>query len=310
MKKLLSCLLVAAATLTAPALQASTNQWRPNDAVKAVIPFAPGGGTDGAFRHFQKWAEDRGIKVVAVYKGGAEGLIGMDDVARGPADGLTISFGTVATAAVHRINHPTYNFNYVSVLRGSIMTFVTHPKSGIANLNDLEREVRNPETRKTFAYGAPGQKLAMEQLFKHTGTKKEPTMIPYKGGGPVVQDLLGGHIDVGVIPMAVLKPHLDSGKLVPLGITVREPWTEVAGFANLNRKYPAWQNDDGFMISLPTGVRPEVLAFWTDFVRQYLADKVVIADFQREFTEISVFGSKVAQERVDSAVRNYKREVK
>lgn len=309
MKKIKAFLCSALLAIALPAAQAQST-WRPNEPVRAILPFAPGGGADAAMRHFQKWAEDRGVKILPVYKGGAEGLIGMEDVARGPADGLTISFGTAATAAVHKTHHPDYNFNYISAVRVSIMTFVTHPGSNINNLEDLEREIRNPNTRKTFGVGAPGQKLTMEQLFKHTGTKKDPTLIGYKGGGPVLQDILGGHIDVAVLPMAILKPHIDAGKVRVLGITVREPWPEVAVYPIVNKKYPTWENNDGFLLSLPAGVKPEVLAFWTDFVRQYMSDKSVQADFRRELTEITTFGSKAATDYIASVIKNYKKENK
>lgn len=78
-------------------------QWNPGkEVVKAVIPFSPGGGVDQAFRHFQKYADARGINFVAIYKAGADGLIGSTEVAEAKPDGLTLGFGTVATVAVHK----------------------------------------------------------------------------------------------------------------------------------------------------------------------------------------------------------------
>ncbi len=279
-------------------------QWKPNDTVRAIIPFSPGGGTDLAFKHFQKWAEDRNIKIFPVYKGGADGLIGMEEVAKSFNDGLTISFGTVGTAATHKNNFPNYSFNHISMIRGSVMTLVTHTKSEINNIEDLEKEIRDKETIKNFAHGAPTQLLLLRQLFKHLNIKKEPTMVPYRGSGPLIQDLIGAHVDVAILPMSILKTHIESGKIRVLAISVREPWQELKMYVNLNNRYLNWKNFDGFLISLPNGVKPEVLHFWEKFIKDYISDEKVLMDFRNDFSEALIFGQKSAQEVIINIQKN------
>lgn len=279
--------------------------WNPGkNVVKAIIPFAPGGGTDQAFRHFQKYAETKGVNLVPVYKAGAEGLVGQEEGAKSPADGLHIMFGTIATMATHRVNYPEYRFQMISLLRGSVMTLITHPNSGINSIEDLERELRkDTKTTKVFAFGAPGQKMALEQLFKHSQTRVPPTMIAYKGGAPVVQDILGAHIDIAMVPMAIIDTHVKAGKIRVLGITSDAIWPAIAQFTDLKKRYPAWENDDGFLVSLPQGSPPETNKFWSDFIQAYLKDPQVIAEFQKEFTTPDRFGVKPAEEQLAAALK-------
>lgn len=286
-------------------------QWSPGkETVKAVIPFAPGGGVDLAFRHFQKYAEDRGVNIISVYKPGGEGIIGATEVAESKGDGLTIGFGTVATAAVHKIKHPDYNFDLVTVIRGSIMTMATHANSGVNNLEDLERLVRDPNHKKTFGYGSPSQKAIWEQYFTLARASHTPTLVPYKGGAPAMQDAMGGHVDFVVVPYSIARTNIEAGKLKMLSVSIRHPWKEVSTWPNLNKKYPNWQNEDGFMVSLPQGTNPEAVKFWRDFLNKYMSDPQVRQDFIREFTEVEPFGPEYAQQRIALAVKTYSKEKK
>lgn len=286
-------------------------QWAPGqEPVKAVIPFAAGGGVDLAFRNFQKYALAEGINIVPVFKGGAEGLIGATEVAESKADGMTIGFGTVATAAVHKIKFPDYNFDLVTVIRGSIMTMVTHAGSGVNNLEDLERLVRNPDHKKTFGYGSPSQKAIWEQYLTLARASHTPILVPYKGGGPVMQDAMGGHVDFAVVPYSIARTNIEAGKLKMIAVSIRNPWKEVGAWPNLNKKYPNWQNEDGFMVSLPQGTNPAAVKFWRDLLNKYMSDQQVRQDFIREFTEVEPFGPEYAQQRIGLAVKTYSKEKK
>lgn len=278
------------------------------ESIKAVIPFVPGGGVDLAFRHFQKYAEDKGITIVPVYKGGAEGIIGTTEVSDSKPDGLTMSFGTVATIAVHKIKNPNYNFDLVTVIRGSIMTIATHSNSGVNTLDDLEKLVKDPNHKKTFGYGSPTQKSIWDQYFTLVKASHTPNMIPYKGGGPAMQDAIGGHVDFIVVPYSIAKSNIEAGKLKMLAVSIRNPWKEVNDWPNLNKKYPGWQNEDGFMISLPQGTNPAALKFWRDFLNKYMNDPQVKQDFKKEFTEVETFGPEYAQQRISLAIKTYSKE--
>lgn len=180
--------LAATLALITGTAQAFDAKQRP---ITVVIPFAPGGGVDQTFRHFEKWANERGLTFTVIYKPGAEGLIGMNEIAGMPRDGYHISFGTAGTVAVQRIKNPTADLELITAIKNSITAFITHRDSGINSFTDLY-SVKGL----TMAYGAPGQKMTMEQLIEISKGRVNGKLIPYKGGGPVVQDLIGNHVQL------------------------------------------------------------------------------------------------------------------
>jgi len=305
MKKLLAILLTSLTVLTAQA------QWSPgNETIQTIIPFAPGGGTDLAFRHFQTWAEKRGIKLTPIYKGGADGLIGQNDLASAKTDGLTLGFGTVATAAVHKVKNPNYNFEMITVIRGSIMTMITQPNSKINNVEDLERLVRDQSVRATFGYGSPSQKAIWETFLTLAKAHDNHVLVPYKGGAPAMQDAMGGHVDFVIIPYSVARTNIEGGKLKMIAVSIRNPWQEVSSWPNLNKRYPSWANEDGFLASLPQGTNPEAVKFWRNLFSEYLNDPKVLQDFVKEYTEAEPFGSQYAEQRVNNSAKKYARDSK
>lgn len=297
MKKLI-LMLTAFFALTAHA------QFNPTkEPIKAVIPFAPGGGTDLVFRHFQKYSEQQGISVVPVYKPGADGLIGIQEVIN-TNDSHTIAFATVAVHANYLQKNPDYKFEYVSMVRESVMVFVTQSSSKLNNLDDLENAIK--ENKVKFAYGAPAQKMIIEQLLTFVKPTETPILVPYKGAGPAIQDILGGHVDIAVVPMIVVKSQLESGKLKALAIVAKRPWQEISHIQSVNKKYKAWENNDGFLISLPKTASKETVEFWRQYVRKYVQDPSFVKEFHNDFTEPAEFGPDVANKMVESSLRKMK----
>ncbi|NBO28114.1 MAG: hypothetical protein EBV10_02575 [Synechococcaceae bacterium WB6_1A_059] len=270
-----------------------------NKPVQVIIPFAPGGGVDQTFKHFQKYAESKGVVLVAVYKPGGDGVIGMAEIAQRPKDGLHISIGTAGTIAIQKIKNPNLDVDVVSSIRNSMMVFVSSEKSGINSLADLEKKLKANE-KISLAFGAPGQKMLLDQLVENIDNKIVPTMVPYKGGGPVINDLRGNHIDVGVLPLSIVKQHIDSGHLKAIAISSKVKPTDLSKVISLPEKYTSWSNDDSFMFILPKNVSSDVYMFWENFLKEYMQDKNNIEAFTREFTELSVFGKQAAEKSVEN----------
>jgi tripartite-type tricarboxylate transporter receptor subunit TctC len=275
------------------------------DPYKAIIPFPPGGGADIAFRHFQKYADSRGINIIANYKSGADGLIGMGEVAS--ADDSTIGFGTVATVAVYQNKNPNYQFEYVSMIRTSIFALVTGSANSLQSLSEVQNELSKVDTKKSFGYGAPAQKILMEELFKFTDLKngrRPPTLVAYKGGAPLMTDVMGGHVDVAILPLILAKPMIDAGKLRLLALSNRKPLHDSEFVPILNKVYPLWQDADGYCIVLPKDARQENLVFWNKLVKEYLEDPLTRKDFVIDFSESVDIGPKHMKVIVDSVAKN------
>ena len=263
--------------------------------VNVIIPFAPGGGVDQTFRHLQKYALERGINLIAIYKPGADGIIAMNELAKMPKDGFNITVTTAGVLAYAELKNPGQELTAITGIRDSIGAFVTHPNSPIKTLDDLEKSLKNGDNIK-YGYGAPGQRMVLDQLFEMAKASKEPIMVPYKGGGPVVNDLLGGHIDVAQVPFSIIKTHVDSGKVRLLAL-IR---SRVDGYnvPLIENKYPKWKDFDGFAVATPKGADPDAVKFWSEFLKGYVNDKQVQKDFATDLTIISTFGSKTLDDTV------------
>lgn len=266
--------------------------------VNVVIPFAPGGGVDQSFRHLQKYALERGITLVAVYRPGADGLIAMRELANMPKDGFNISVTTAGVLAYQELRDTEKCCTAITGIRDSIGAFVVHPSSSIKTLDDLEKAVKQGDDIK-FGYGAPGQRMVLDQFFEFAKPSKEPLLVPYKGGGPVINDLLAGHIDAAQVPLSIVKAHIDTGKLRLIATTR----SKIDGFAvpMVEDRYPKWKELDGFAVVTPAGANPEAVKFWTSFLKEYVGNKQVQQDFAKDYTISAPFGTKNVTETVTAS---------
>jgi hypothetical protein len=300
MKKLLAILLLTVGICHASEFLPYTKVTR------TVIPFAPGGGTTLMYKHFEKYCLDRNINLQPDFRGGADGVIGAGELAKSPTDGHTIMFGSLGSVANYRVHNPSYEFEYVSMVRSSIMVVVASNKSGITSFSSLEKELKKPGgTMLSFAYGAPGQKVMLEQLFTLQGLDKFPVMIPYKGANLSMNDIIGGHVDSGFLVYGAVKNQIDSGNLVPLAITTQGT-AQGINLPVINQKFPKWEFADGFLIVLPKGASEEAVTFWRTLVQKYLQDPQTLQDFSKEYTFAEKFGPDYARQLVNKLAVKFK----
>jgi tripartite-type tricarboxylate transporter receptor subunit TctC len=267
--------------------------------ITVVIPFAPGGGVDATYRHFEKWSAEKGLKFNVLYKPGAEGLLGMNEIASMPKDGYHISFGTVGTIAIQRIKNPSAEVEPITAIKNSISAIITHKDSGIKSINDLYKG----DKPKTLAFGAPGQKMLVEQIVELSRGKIDATFIPYKGGAPVVQDIAGNHVQIAAPPFLITKSHIDSGTIRLLAVGSSSRLSEYPNAPTISEIFPDWKDYDAFVVILPKGVNQEAVKFWNKLIKEYMNDKKVQEDFVKEFNEINRFGKAELEKLINNATK-------
>lgn len=217
--------------LTLAALGVGTGAWAqgagdfPNRAIKLICPFPPGGTSDVMARMVSEpLGKALGQPVVVENVGGAGGVIGTERGARAPADGYTIvQTGVGQNAVAHGLDP---NVKYDSVKDFIHLSQVHHgPNVLVVNASQPFKSVkelvefarRNPgKIDYGFTFAASGH-MAME-LFKQTAGIFL-TGIPYRGGGPMMQAILGNEIPLMFINQDVALPHIKSGKLRPLAVS-------------------------------------------------------------------------------------------
>lgn len=197
----------------------------PAKPVRLVIPYPPGGGTDITGRAMaQRLAESLGQSVVIENKPGATGMIGAAGVAKSPADGYTVLFGAASEMAINAslFKNMTYDpradFEPVMLVATFPLVFVAQASSSRSLAALIEAAKAKPDS---VSYGSIGsgspQHLAAELLSSMAQAKL--VHIPYKGSGPLVQDAVGGHIDMAVSSVPAAVPLVRSGKLRALAVT-------------------------------------------------------------------------------------------
>lgn len=224
----------AAFTATAPAL-AQDGPW-PNRPVKIVSPFPAGGTSDVMARVMaEALSKEIGQQVIVENVGGAGGTIGTLRAVKTPPDGYTIvQTGVGQNAVAHGLDpklgyDSMKDFVHLTQVHSGPNVLVVHPSTPFKTFRELLDHVRANPGKLNYGYThAASGHMAME-LLKLEASKCPPGTrdckgifmvgIPYRGGGPMLQDLLGGQIPLMFINQDVALPHVKAGKLRALAVT-------------------------------------------------------------------------------------------
>lgn len=295
-KTLVTTTVLAAAWLVGPVVAQTTDF--PNKPVRIVVPFPPGGATDITARVVaEKLSTKWGQPVVIDNKAGAGGNVGSDLVAKSAPDGYSIVLGVTGS---HSINislykkmpyHPLSDFEPLTQATIYPNAIVVNPQVPANNLPELIALLKKEPGK--LSYGSDGNgtasHLGMEILKSKANVQL--THIPYRGSTPMITDLLGGTLMVGITGLPAVQQHLKAGKLKMIAITTpqRAPgapdYKTVAeqGFANFNAA--PWA---GFFA--PKGTPKPVV----DKLAQDLADALKQPDVVQKMNELgsTVVGNK------------------
>ncbi|OGA50699.1 MAG: hypothetical protein A3G24_23770 [Betaproteobacteria bacterium RIFCSPLOWO2_12_FULL_62_13] len=198
----------------------------PTKPIRLVVPFPPGGTTDIQGRMLaEKLAQRFGQPVVTDNRGGAQGIIGMEIVARAPADGYTIVIAVVGPWAVHPHLYsklpydPVKDFAPIIHVATTPGVLVIHPSLPAKTVKDLIALVRQKPGELNYgSAGVGGFFHISAELFAFM-TKIKLTHVPYKGPAAALTDLMAGRIHVMFNSMIVTIPHIKSGKVRALATT-------------------------------------------------------------------------------------------
>jgi len=196
----------------------------PSRLVTIVVPFAAGGTVDKVARQIQEPLAARlGQQVIVDNRGGAGGTIGMALVAKAPPDGHTVAmvFDSYATEQ-HIYSRLTYSterdLTGVSYIARSPMVLVVPASSPYRTLQDYVAATKAGNGVSYASVGAGSSNHLAAELFLETAGGKG-THVPFKGGGPAMTDLMGGHVDSMIASLPLVLPQVQSGKLRALAVT-------------------------------------------------------------------------------------------
>jgi tripartite-type tricarboxylate transporter receptor subunit TctC len=232
----------------------------PSRPIRIVVPFAAGGTTDIVARVIaEQLSPALKTPVVVENKAGAGGNVGATEVAKAAPDGYTFLMGTPGTQAINQFLYPKMPYDTekdlipVSFVVRVPNVLIVPPSLGAKSIDELIALARSKPGRLT--YGSPGNgstgQLSTE-LFK-TRAKVFVTHIPYRGSGPMLQDLLGGQIDMAIDNLPSAMPHIRSGRLLALGVTSAAPNSQLPGVKPIGATLPGYEAESWFVLVAPRG---------------------------------------------------------
>ena len=225
--------------------------WPTQKPIRLIAVFPPGGSVDQVARILAPALQaELKQNVIVENIGGASGVIGTSAMNRSDPDGYTFAvvFDThgVNPSLKDKLPYDTIkDIAPVTLIGTSPMVLVASKKSGISSFKQL---VDLSKAGKQFSYGSIGigslGHLALARLAKQAGF--DWNHIPYRGGGPLMQDVLGGQVELAVGSEFLVKPHIESGGVIPLVVTTTKrapglpnvPTVAESGFPGFNA--PAW----------------------------------------------------------------------
>jgi tripartite-type tricarboxylate transporter receptor subunit TctC len=252
--------------LLASAASAQESAW-PSRTIQIVVPFTPGTGADILARILgPKLAERWKVGVVTDNRAGASGNIGTDFVGKSAPDGYTLlctatSFGTNPAVNRKLPFDPVRSFAPVILLATSSVAVIVTPGLPAKSMREFLELARGQPGK--LHYASPGnggpQHLAMELL--KLNTRIDLVHVPYKGMGGALADLVGGHVQAGIVALQTAAPHVQSGKLRMLAVMSAErsqafpevPTLKELGFADL-------EVDTWYGIFAPAGTTDPIVA--------------------------------------------------
>ncbi|HTL28120.1 MAG TPA: tripartite tricarboxylate transporter substrate binding protein [Tepidisphaeraceae bacterium] len=238
----------------------------PNKPIRLVIGSFPGGGIDLAGRIIaQKMTENLRQQVIVDNRGGANGIIGMDLVAKSAPDGYTFYMGTAGHISVNPVLQSKLPFNvdrdFTPVTEVVSLPFLIylHPSLPIKTLGDLIAYAKaNPGTLTWSSSGDGGlPHLAGELVRLASGI--DTRRIPYKGSAPAFNDLLGGRVQYCIEAVSIGLQHVKAGRLVALATTGPRRLTILPGVATLSETLAGVEIVNWYGALLPRGAPGDIV---------------------------------------------------
>jgi tripartite-type tricarboxylate transporter receptor subunit TctC len=307
-RALFFALLAMGTSQLALAQSGGVGAWPTQKPIRLIAVFPPGGSVDQVARVLAPALQTELKQNVIVENiGGASGVIGTSAMTRADADGYTFAvvFDThgVNPSLKDKLPYDTIKDIAPIILVGtSPMVLIASKSSGITSFKQL---AEMSKAGKQFSYGSIGigslGHLAMARLAKQAGF--DWNHIPYRGGGPLMQDALGGQVQLAVGSEFLVKPHIDSGGVIPLAMTTTKrsaglpnvPTISESGFPGFSA--PAW-----WAVLAPGKTSPAIIDAMNKALNKVLKTPAVAEKFKSQGIEIVGGSPETAREFIGKQI--------
>ncbi|MDP9898681.1 Bug family tripartite tricarboxylate transporter substrate binding protein [Variovorax ginsengisoli] len=282
---LVACALLVGASMPA---QSQTPAW-PSKPVRLVVAFPPGGIVDNVARQIQPRLQAAlGQTVIIDNRGGAGGTVGSMEVARAAPDGYTLLM-VFDSYATYPLVYPKLSFDVakdlipVTQIASNPLVLVVNPKVPAQDLKSFVSLLKSQPGRYNYASVGPGSSnhLTAEYFKAETGTFV--THIPYRGGGPAQQDLLGGQVEMMFLSAVLAQPHVKAGKLRALAQTGAKRVSAYADTPTVAESgYPGFEVNSWVGMLAPAGTPRPIVDRLQAEIHKIVADPAFAARLQEQ----------------------------
>lgn len=259
-------------------------QTYPNKPIRMIVPFAPAGSTDILGRVIgQKLSEIIGQPIVVDNRAGADGVIGMDALAKSSPDGYTILFTTTSTFAINPSLYagklpydPDKAFAEVALTASAPNILVVNPKLPVKSVKELIALAKTQQGGLNAASGATMHLLNAKLFESKTGGNY--MTIPYKGTGPALVDMVSGQVDLMFDQITTSLPFVQEGRLRALAVTSAKRYPGLKDVPTMiEAGIPDFETTSWWGILAPAGTPVAIIAKLNAGINKALTDPTVIA---------------------------------
>ena len=251
--------------------------------IRIIVPFPPGGAVDYYARIVQgPVGEMLGQPIVIESRPGASGMIGADLVAKAAPDGYTLLLGNIASLAINAgiYDKMTYDpvKDFTPILHVNDVNYVLVVNAAAVPVKTTAELIAYGKAHPgTLSYGSAGSgslpQLAMELFKQRTGN--DFVHVPYKGGGPMVTDIIGGQTQLPLADQANLMPHVATGKLRALAVASPRRSTVYPDLPTIGETLPGFQATAWQALVGPAGLPADIVKRINDAFNRAMADPAV-----------------------------------
>jgi tripartite-type tricarboxylate transporter receptor subunit TctC len=217
---------IAGGAALAQSTSTSSGQAYPSKPIRMVVPYPAGGGSDLIARSIsKKLSEKLAQGIIVDNRGGATGMIGTDIAAKSTPDGYTLLLGSVAEVALNVAVYKKMPYNPerdlapVALVATSPLVLAVHPSLPARSVREFIALAKKRPHEIGYATAGEGSPHNVAGEWMKLLAKIDIIHVPYKGGGPQLVDLMGGHVHSGFLALPIAAPYLKNGRLYALAVT-------------------------------------------------------------------------------------------
>jgi tripartite-type tricarboxylate transporter receptor subunit TctC len=275
--------------------------------VQFIMPYGPGSVVDLQFRDFETFLLTKGIRLIGIYKPGANSVIAANDLLSSPKDGSVIMMNATSNSwlAEQRIGKPV--IEPITTTGGILNVVTTQPGSKYDSYDKFVKALRDKDPGLQISWHAVSHLLYMNQITDKLGVDM-PTLVPYKTSTEPARDAAGGHLSVAFIPYTTARPFLESGKLkIIFGFSPGNSNILPKGEVDLKKKLPGWKQGELFFVGLPPGTDQRIVDAWGLIYKEYFGLKETEEYFHKNFMSLYVGGPKFVAEVIALQAASFKK---